>query len=415
MSEPNSQALRLEQALRFWEDACFRIRKYIPLLRARNHVVPCSAQGPVVNFPRFRKYLIENQERHFDTDSFLNPRNVVEYLAEVAWIPAGIFGWNFDSRRIFHLTHDLQTLLSATRLDLDSLDEIRLPFDSFAVTLADPIVNAQDDRFDCIVVSDAGKHLQGLKSGQFLFNLFSEKLGTLRPMGMIEKGQLMKAKGLDEKFVARSRRQLEEIGLNRKVIEYFFTNLRTPSAEPAASGAGLPFESILVESDEADAQWKEFRRLANEAHAEVGKSPLRTDEQDEFLRANVKEKAIHLVVSLCLYLSSLPPKEAAKLAWHKPPKISGQSDKVITRESQVCTVSCGHTLTAADHAVLNEISLTRKSFSMCVHWRRGFWRRARGFGHDPEAPRTVWVRPTMVNRDKCPETGLPVGSQTTLS
>ncbi len=45
------------------------------------------------------------------------------------------------------------------------------------------------------------------------------------------------------------------------------------------------------------------------------------------------------------------------------------------------------------------------------HFRRGYWRRPSGFGNDPTAFATIWVRPTWVRKDKIKEGENPIGSQ----
>lgn len=44
------------------------------------------------------------------------------------------------------------------------------------------------------------------------------------------------------------------------------------------------------------------------------------------------------------------------------------------------------------------------------HFRRGHWRRPKGFGHDPSALATEWVRPTWVRLDRIGKGEQPVGS-----
>lgn len=53
----------------------------------------------------------------------------------------------------------------------------------------------------------------------------------------------------------------------------------------------------------------------------------------------------------------------------------------------------------------------RSYHELCAHFRRGHWRRPPGQGDDPTASKTVWVRPTLVRRDRLPEGALPGGSE----
>ena len=45
------------------------------------------------------------------------------------------------------------------------------------------------------------------------------------------------------------------------------------------------------------------------------------------------------------------------------------------------------------------------------HFRRGYWSRPPGKGHDPLAVKTVWHRPTLVRADLLPDGALPIGSK----
>jgi hypothetical protein len=48
------------------------------------------------------------------------------------------------------------------------------------------------------------------------------------------------------------------------------------------------------------------------------------------------------------------------------------------------------------------------------HFRQGYWRRPTGSGNDPDCPKTVWVAPTIVRRDRMPAQGLPLGLERQL-
>lgn len=405
------KSLRIEQALRFWEDVCFISSKKIAFLRQVGESMPCPVAGPLANYSNFRKHMLESIDPAFDLDKYMNPQETVKYLSEVAWIPLGIFGWNYDSRRVFHLSQNIQMLLSATRLNTASLETIHLPFESFAVTLSDPLVDGKGNQYDCIMLSDVGKHCSGFPPGALMLTLFSENLANIRPLGMIEKERLIKGLRKRDSRVMGLLNELDD-RFGNKVADHIFLNLETLQGETYSCGPDLNTDPLFTPTTEAGVDWDEFEKRPREL---PGSSSSGATDEDKYLISTHIEQAIHLIASLCLYLASLPPQEASQLEWQRTVKIPGQSERVITRESQICTVSCEHSLTAGDRAVLNEISLTRKSFTMCVHWRRGFWRRARGSGHDPDAPRTVWVRPTLVNRNRLPENALPVGSKTNLS
>jgi hypothetical protein len=50
-------------------------------------------------------------------------------------------------------------------------------------------------------------------------------------------------------------------------------------------------------------------------------------------------------------------------------------------------------------------------YEMRTHWRQGYWSRKPGEGHDPNAEKSVWHRPTLVRKDRLPQDfGLPGGT-----
>ena len=113
----------------------------------------------------------------------------------------------------------------------------------------------------------------------------------------------------------------------------------------------------------------------------------------------------------------LPVHSPHKSEWEPLSRKAQQDLSLVTREAEVCTISSCHKLTAKERAALG-IDMKVGSVGgheVRAHFRRGHWRRLPGYGDQPDAPKLVWVRPTLVRRDRLPRGALPGGAETILS
>lgn len=85
----------------------------------------------------------------------------------------------------------------------------------------------------------------------------------------------------------------------------------------------------------------------------------------------------------------------------------------MTNDADVCTVSSIYRLTPEERKLIGDHAVSRRgTVELCAHFRRGHWRRPPGKGDDPTAEKTVWVRPTLVCRDRLAAGSMPGGNRT---
>lgn len=116
-----------------------------------------------------------------------------------------------------------------------------------------------------------------------------------------------------------------------------------------------------------------------------------------------------IVFGLLLYLQSRPAEELMPKGWVKSvfERTIGRNN-LIRLPSEVCEVRSIYQLSDIERKAIKPL-LRGIHTELGVHYREGHWRRPPGKGQDPNYPKTVWVRPTIVRSDKLADGGLPGG------
>jgi len=124
-----------------------------------------------------------------------------------------------------------------------------------------------------------------------------------------------------------------------------------------------------------------------------------------------------IVFGLCLYLSSLTPEERERhVRWSRGQvtevqKGDPRKSETIGDETEVCMVTSAQKISDRHRELLRRIMQSEREISLPgPHFCQGHWRRPPGKGHDPNAPRTVWVRPYETGMDQLGENELPGGA-----
>ena len=110
---------RLDQALRLWEDTCFmtnrlaHLERMLVTLGQKIEGEPTPLEGAVINWNNLRGDLLRGASADEINDKYL--QGVA--LGPLHNFPLGLSEWSRNSRRVFHLTEELLTLLSLTSLD----------------------------------------------------------------------------------------------------------------------------------------------------------------------------------------------------------------------------------------------------------------------------------------------------------
>ncbi|MBL7058528.1 hypothetical protein ISS03_04270 [Patescibacteria group bacterium] len=384
--------------LRSWEDlnlvANYLVRSHDKLRKP----LPYRMEGPVKYWHELRSYLLYSHgSKDFDTERFVSKQKL-PMSGVLATLPYVLYKWMRESRRVFHLSDDLQNLLSAISLNNVEWQDILFPFDTFLVTFDEPIsikTKEFEITFSCVFVCAMKKgELDGLNGKNYLqFRIIDQRQGYLIP-GRIKKS-VKQALDNDnwERASTLMEREYRKITRKGKSGDSVFTlevdNLRNKKVSASVR--------LLLES-----QWG--HKIEDHNNREEGFEFVEEDIQ-------VWDRVIKIALGLCLYLKTLPTKTSHKTQWTQIIKKGLIDKKAITREAQVCTVTSMHKLSADEQEAVNSINKRKGSgFEKCAHYRRGHWRRSPNSKTD--APKCIMVRPTLVRADRLPKGAVPGGAKT---
>ncbi len=121
------------------------------------------------------------------------------------------------------------------------------------------------------------------------------------------------------------------------------------------------------------------------------------------------ELIFQLVLGMNLYLQSAREYDVEKVTkiQHQV-NLSPNKKRRITTGAELFELSTSTAFSSQSSGVPSDQEVKG---SVRPHFRRGYWRRPSGFGNDPTAFATIWVRPTWVRKDKIREGENPIGSQ----
>ena len=387
----------LELVLTMWEDFWHVATLQNEVATVVGEPPAFAAEGAPVNAPRFRDFLLrapDDRQVGALNQFFGKPITATDDM-NVDSLPIGLTSWCWDSRRIYSIDVDLQAVLAATSVEDVMWSDVRLPFNSFAIQLARPIVTAGGRAYDFVLVSrytatdDDG-------SAQIAIVFFSTKRNNYVPLSqaqldavrtLLRRGKPGKAMTLCYQLMIRSLECLEDCGI--RCTENQLDNARIGKLAEYIHGA-----------------------LMTQLTSDIAKSCV-TDPSAESQR--ITDEMLRVVVGFALYLKTLPPSSPHVSPPSKPFRSGLPDRKVITNRWEVCNVTSVIPLTREERIFYgiegNQEEQRQAKYELGCHFREGHWRRPPGLGQDPTAPHTVHVRPTIVRRDRLPKDGgLPAGA-----
>ncbi|MFA6382851.1 MAG: hypothetical protein WCX17_00300 [Parcubacteria group bacterium] len=399
--------LRLEQALRLWEDFCFILRTYWEAFPQFKNKIPRAIEGPLLHAPEFRDHLMQSLNGPFDQDRFSGSIGTWSELLHLGSLPPDLFAWTRHSRRVFHVPADLQTILSATSLKGTDWEDIDWPLRSFGIELGEPLTDEKGNEFDFLLVSNISDCIPDLEGNDFIsISAFSKKLDEYRmlskeDMGVIPK--MIRKRGYP--YMEKLFHKINTMGI--AYMDSFFTVFEK------SDQSSTPVDTPLTES------FKDFHQRLEVFGAERGidLAASSTDTEDKFMRYSILEKARHLAISFCQYLNTLP-----SLHYSRPEKwksIIGDkinNKKAITHSSQLFVLDLTNYLDRRDRQLAEMIRHSRKGGGgeKCFHFRSGTFRKRPGQGRILEAPKCVRVKPSIVHKEKLLPGTLPLGAKTVI-
>lgn len=391
----------LEHALRVYENATYAIDLIARAQKLGAHLFPDKiGYSPITTPPghrRFRDFLLDAATTPFDVQNIapyggvLNhsleryPEGFKSFIKEN--VPVALYRWSACSRRVFDLSNDLQLLLQNTDVKDVRISDVPWPFSTFAITIPQSLMEHADVR--CILVNVVHDPEEPDKIRSFYIRLFPAKGAPHLTLELSERQDL-----------ERLFRQRKWQNLQKRLVPH----MNAWSAYQVGyfgTPCNVSVNTCYEEHFDGDAPKLHTPKLAE---------PI-----DEQAALNAFPTALNLAIGLSFYLSMLPANSTERSSWSQIPASRRTSDpRAISHAADVCSVSSTHVLTPEERRAFSHHGNGTSSYELCAHFRRGHWRRPPGRGKDTTAEKIVWVRPTLVRRDRLGPGELPGGTRTIL-
>jgi len=299
---------------------------------------------------------------------------------------------------MFRLSPDLQTLLEGTELGEFRISDVPWPFDSFVVLLAQPIPTLTPGEFTDAILVSRGTAVLTPDSPLVTVELLPQGFGTREYLP--DRVVLEMEDAFRDKRKERLKKLLDRWGKAAEPYLRPIFHLNSMSGEYVKTSAAKLAENALV----GHPNWMKNlnQNIASYPHW---------------------DGAVRIIAGLSLYLKSLPTKKHKESDRLQRSTIQADWQSVVNG-ADVCAVSSAHELSGEEHENLKlaiqdeqlalDAEAKGQTYEVRAHYRRGHWRRAPGTANNPEAPKVIHVRPTLVRRDRLPDGTAPRGSETRL-
>lgn len=389
----------LEKALQLWEDNCLIVNL---LCRAENKLGKKNSfplHGPFVHFAEFRQYIIQSFNNFDSADfcrKFIEQRkpDKTSLLGDLAELPFELCLWSHASRRVYQLKTDIQLMLNATSINNVRWKDVRLPFESFAVMLDEPIIGkTAQQSYDCILVSSCFAYDHQV----IIFRLISSEIKNYQPLTQETKNyleQLLKKGQVDKLF--------------KKLVKY---------SQALPDKIYLPHFDLPLSPEISEAKVidpivelsKKFIQQQNEKGI-----PIQIPDE-VVIMPDEGNTAVRLAVGLSLFLTTKQGSSPKSYTHRLSKKVKKQlATPQITEESEIFKITLGQTLTAEQKEFLKHGINHGQTYIQGVQFRNGTWCFPPNKKDDPGAEKIFWRRPVIANIHLIREGELPKGTQTTI-
>ncbi len=392
------QAIKLlENALCAWEDYRLLDEAFVRVGIRNGSLKQEDLLPPVKHWRELRRHFLLPPTQRFNHSRFCDWGGLTEenslFSGPELMSEKGIFfeefplqlaSWIASSRRVFTLSEELALRFVSADYSNYKWSDLLWPFDSFLINLEKPLT----------FVREAGSTTTGNISGAIVTSIsrISEGYPGVEPDGL-EIGFFYSGKNgtaFPTEVLTRSEhRQLNDHLVNKRWVK------------------------VLKRLERA----QDFLRLGeagNQLDQPAGCMAPSVFKKDELIVEG--SVTANLVAGLCLYLEALPSGIVESYGWGKAASPTTRRDvrKIITDEEQICCVEDFHVISPDTMSLFPETLRQGPAYTVTPHWRRAHYRRARGQGNNPNAPRDVYVAPTLIHREQVPEGALPGGSVSSL-
>lgn len=392
----------LEKLFQMWREMCIL---FPHALQLRETYQPdtimwkgCfNAEGPYIpGVPdSFRQYIRTSFGKPFDFERFCGSQELMFYMRFqqvymphlTPLLPYVLFRWVCGGKRIYKLSQDLQNLLLNTSLGDMTWDDLKWPFDSFMLELPVPVGEHQYTHIVAVKIPEYDRqHLDVafvicLANHQYC-DYYDDVPEAI--LGAIRSGKMSASN--TPRQVARALDQRTRRSDGTPDVNTGFCTII-----PCAHGTSKMKDGILSSCPTSI--------------AETIKESWRFDDIGR------------LVAGFMLYLQSLPPKSSEVSPWSSYRKDRDKRQNptsFLADDARICQVESKYVFSAEERQMFADAHMNTLGSEVRCHFRSGYWRREPGHGHDPEAKKTIWVRWTIVRRDKLPEQGIPTGAKVTF-
>lgn len=399
---------RLDQFLRIWEDKMERlcmqqmlVKKLLPNEKLTYMLSTFAAK----NWKSFRQFLLGALSSNAVTnmnkfgDGALYSTGAEDGLFADFIFPEMAFNWTKHSRRIYQVNDELAANLAATSFGDVLLRDVKLPFDSLAISLDTPITLPNNtDKTDFILLAradittallEAGGE-EGVSEVQKATKIYQERVGKNPYYLMLFKTGMERYQKHDEKLKAKILQKLKEDSseglellagaLKGKDMVYHYNPVCISVADP---DSGYNADASLAEL------------LKDEVHDMVGTG--------ELVENPGIMKIVRIVYGLAMYLTQPVTADAVSIARVPVPEKKRNGYNLVTEAAEVLRVAFCTDRKQEDKDILSQ---SLNGYELGPHFRGGYWRRFPGQGKFDVAE-LVWVPPVIVRKDKLPDGSLP--------
>jgi len=389
----NIGAKRMEEMLNHWETSYF----FQEIIKFNSN--PFLKKMTYPNINKLRDALLTAAGDEILDVSFpeIFPANLLDedeqdvVFNEAISVLLNLVSWNRHSRRVFHLSSDMQMLLDATSLKNIKWEHIRFPFDTFVVGLDTPLKDDTGKLYDAFLFSRTDELLDDPTIvPQWELKLLPQTLSTAKRLKETDVKKILRyINGNDSEF---------KHGLNYGVKKYF-----KPEND---------IQMLLVEKIEPSS-----------LHGENVTDFLdRLNDSENILKNHPLDSAFHILINLCLYLENFPssitkaPVKKSRDTKKKRKQNKGFPKSFVDDSENLFTVLCQFKIKKEEVKKLaNFVRISKNSHEKRAHWRRAHWRRKPNCGHISfeHAPKD-WIPMKFVNAHKLPTGTLPLATEAIL-
>ena len=387
----NIGAKRMEEMLNNWETNYF----FQEIIKFNRNPFLKEMACPDIN--KLRNALLKASGNEILDVSFseivpANPMDEEDVIfTEAISVLLNLVSWNRHSRRVFHLSSDMQMLLDATSLKNIKWEHVKFPFDTFVVGLDTPLRDDSGTLYDAFLFSRTDELLDDpTVVPKWELKLLPQTLSTAKRLKENDVKKILKSiNGSEDEF---------RHGLNYGVDKYL-----KPEND---------IQMLLVEEIEPSS-----------LHGKNVTDFLeRLNDSENILKNHPLDSAFHILINLCLYLENFPssavktPVKKSRDKKKKRGQIKGSQKSFVDDSENLFTVLCQFKMKKEEIKKLaNFVRVSKNSHEIRAHWRRAHWRRKPNCGHIPfeHAPKD-WIPMKFVNAHKLPPNSLPLATEVML-